>query len=693
MGKLVVRKLMVGPLAVLVLGLVAPAIAAADVTVGTFFDLNGRTARTLTTGDKEGAPVALDGSSCGGPEEPPCPPPPPPPPPPDLALTSSAQDNPITVGDQDTVTDTITNAPFTSDATNVMFSDPVAGFTINSVTPSQGSCTHTATTVSCNLGTLGSGASATVQINLTANSAGTITLNSSVSMDQTDATPADNSATVQITVLTPPDLALSASVQNNPNTVGDQGNVTDTITNSGQENATNVQFTDPAAGFTINQADPSQGSCTHTDTTVSCSLGTIGPGATATVQIIVTADSAGTITLNSSVSMDQTDPTAADNSATVQLAVSSGPDLALTASAAKSSIFVGEQDTVTDIIRNVGGENATNVGFTDPAAGFTISSVSTPQGSCTHTTATVSCSLGTLTPAQLVKVKMVIVPTSAGTVTLSSAVSMAEGDPTLSDNTAQVMVNVIQRLADLAVNLTSSLDPVPLGHSFTYALIVSNYGPNAAQNVSVTDHLPSEVKLVSVSPASGFHCAGTVTITCRKAAMGPSTAGHILIHVTAAQGGPVLDAAHVTDSSPSDPNLANNDAQVRVIVLSNKSVGSKKPTVSIAPLGPACHKESSVFDIRATATAPAGLRALRINLTGPAVPSTLATKKFHSFAGQLVRAVLHERIPADLLLAGRIYHVVATVVDVKGQQAQAKSHFTICKPPQKSPQHPHGFTG
>ena len=607
---------------------------------------------------------------------------------PDLSLTASAQNNPMTAGDKNTVTDTITNTVNGSTASNVTFTDLAAGFAINSVTPSQGTCTNTATSVSCTLGTLPGGQSATVQINLTASSPGTITLNSSVAMDQTDPTPADNTAMTLIKVLTPPDLALSAAVQKNPSTVGDQGSVMDTITNSGEENATNVQFTDPAAGFTINQADPSQGTCTHTDTTVSCSLGTMGPGATATVEIILTADSAGTVTLNSSVSMDQTDPTPADNSATAQLAVSSGPDLALTASAAKSSIFVGQQDTVTDVIRNVGGENATNVGFTDPAAGFDIVSVSTPQGSCTHTTATVSCSLGTLTPAQLVNVKIVLVPTSAGTVTLSSAVSMAEADPTPPDNTAQVTVNAIERLADLAVNLAASLDPVPLGQSFTYALVVSNYGPNGANNVSVTDRLPSEVKLVSVSPASGFKCAGTVTVTCQKAAMRPSTAGQILIHVTAVQGGTVLDAASVTDSSPTDPNLANNDAQVRVIVLSNKPVVSRKPTVSIAPLGPACHKESSVFDIRATAIAPAGLRALRINLTGPAVPSALATKKLHSFAGPLVRAALQERIPAALLLAGRTYHVVATVVDVKGQQAQAKSHFTICKTPSK-----HGFTG
>ena len=60
-----------------------------------------------------------------------------------------------------------------------------------------------------------------------------------------------------------------------------------------------------------------------------------------------------------------------------------GADLALAASAAKSAIAVGGQDTVTDTVTNSGPSYATGVKFTDPGAGYTIVSVTPSQGTCT----------------------------------------------------------------------------------------------------------------------------------------------------------------------------------------------------------------------------------------------------------------------------------------------------------------------
>ncbi len=121
----------------------------------------------------------------------------------DLALTASAAKDTIDVGEKDTVTDTVTNnGP--SDATNVTFTDPApAGFTIKSVEPSQGTCTHTKTTVKCNLGKLAKGKKATIVIVLKAKSSGKITLKSSVKGHEPDPKPGNNGATVTIKVVQP----------------------------------------------------------------------------------------------------------------------------------------------------------------------------------------------------------------------------------------------------------------------------------------------------------------------------------------------------------------------------------------------------------------------------------------------------------------------------------------------------------
>jgi uncharacterized repeat protein (TIGR01451 family) len=122
------------------------------------------------------------------------------------------------------------------------------------------------------------------------------------------------------------DLALTASASPSTIQVGQQATVTDVVTNNGPSAATSVQFADPAADFTINSVTPSQGTCTHTATTVKCDLGTIATGAKAQIEIVLTGDSPGEITLNSSVTGAQLDPNTDNNHATVTITVEAPPE-------------------------------------------------------------------------------------------------------------------------------------------------------------------------------------------------------------------------------------------------------------------------------------------------------------------------------------------------------------------------------
>jgi hypothetical protein len=70
---------------------------------------------------------------------------------------------------------------------------------LNSVTPSQGSCT-TAATFACDLGSLANGASATVTVSATPTNAGTLSAGASVSSSSYDSTLSNNQATASTTV-------------------------------------------------------------------------------------------------------------------------------------------------------------------------------------------------------------------------------------------------------------------------------------------------------------------------------------------------------------------------------------------------------------------------------------------------------------------------------------------------------------
>jgi len=119
-------------------------------------------------------------------------------------------------------------------------------------------------------------------------------------------------------------------------------------------------------------------------------------------------------------------------------------DLALTASAQKSTINVGQQDTVTDVVTNNGPSTAPSTVFTDPApAGFTILSVTTTKGSCTHTAKTVHCNLGTIPKGGKVTIRIVLRGNSPGVITLKSKVSASRPDPKGGNNNATVRITVV----------------------------------------------------------------------------------------------------------------------------------------------------------------------------------------------------------------------------------------------------------
>jgi hypothetical protein len=124
---------------------------------------------------------------------------------PDLVLGGSVQKSPILVGQQDTVIQTIQDGAFYQ-ADHTTFTDPGAGYKIDSASSAQGSCTHTATTVTCHLGTvaLRGKKPPKVKIVLTGLTPGTITLHGKVTTSGYDPTPANNKDTVKIKVKAAP---------------------------------------------------------------------------------------------------------------------------------------------------------------------------------------------------------------------------------------------------------------------------------------------------------------------------------------------------------------------------------------------------------------------------------------------------------------------------------------------------------
>ncbi|WP_329391427.1 calcium-binding protein (plasmid) [Streptomyces sp. NBC_01351] len=121
----------------------------------------------------------------------------------DLSVTKAGPAT-ISLGDQASYTLTVTNTNATVRATDVTLSDTVTGpGTVVSVTPSQGSCTTTATSATsatCTLGSLPPGATATVTVVVEPTAAGTLSDTATTSSAETDPASDNNTATANTTV-------------------------------------------------------------------------------------------------------------------------------------------------------------------------------------------------------------------------------------------------------------------------------------------------------------------------------------------------------------------------------------------------------------------------------------------------------------------------------------------------------------
>ena len=252
----------------------------------------------------------------------------------------------------------------------------------------------------------------------------------------------------RVVLLEETDLSITKTDLPDPVVAGTNLTYTLTVTNNGPSDATGVVATDTLpAGVTLVSATPSQGSCTLT----TCNLGNLASGASATVTIVVNVASStacgSTLTNSVSVTGNETDPNAANNTATANTAVICQTDLSITKNDSPDPIHTNTQLTYTISVSNDGPSDASGVAITDPLpTGVVFVSTTASQGSCTEASGTVTCNLGNLSSGDHATVSIVVKPTLGGTITNTATVSGNETDPDNSnnrDNTSTIVILVV----------------------------------------------------------------------------------------------------------------------------------------------------------------------------------------------------------------------------------------------------------
>src|SRR5208282_195873 len=349
-----------------------------------------------------------------------------------------------------------------------------------------------------------------------------------------------------------------------------------TVTENLPTNTTFVSASGP--GWTCNLIT------TSTPNTITCSLAAaLASGANATISVVVTV-AAGTsngtvISDTASVVSGVEDPNTGNNNATanVTVAAATQADLSVTSSASPSNVVTNSNNiTYTQVVQNNGPAASGTATFTDTIpTGTSFVSFGVPTGwncgtlpAVGATTGTITCTISSLAvnaTASFPFVVKVTVGTAAGTgITNTANINIpcsSTTDPNCANNTASTTVYVASATqSDLAIVKTASPEPVNQGTNLAYTLQVTNNGPAVAQNVVVTDPLPSQVTYSSASTTQGSCSQASGTVTCNLGSV--SVGGLVLITInvsanTFSSATLASNTATVT-ASTSDPNLTNN---------------------------------------------------------------------------------------------------------------------------------------
>jgi uncharacterized repeat protein (TIGR01451 family) len=179
----------------------------------------------------------------------------------------------------------------------------------------------------------------------------------------------------------------------------------------------------------------------------------------------------------------------------------------------------------------------------------------------------------------------------------TATVSSPDPDPNGTNNASTAVTTISS--ADLSASIADSPDPVTAGEDLTYALTVSNNGPDGAVDAALTDTLPAGTTFASLVQDSGpaWSCttpavgsAGTIACTNAAVASGSVATFTLVVRVAPAlSDGTVLSNTITASSATRDPRPGDETATAATNVAAPSpspppGPGHFRPTVtSVSP--------------------------------------------------------------------------------------------------------------
>ena len=490
----------------------------------------------------------------------------------DLSIAKTDGVAVVTAGTSTVYTITLTNNGPSVEPAGVVISDPIpAGTNANEIEPD---CAIVASVFVCTTSTaLGVGTSVAYMLTLAippAYASATVTNTASITSSPiADPTLGNDSVTDVDAVTSAADLALTKTDGVASVAAGASTTYTITVTNDGPS-------TEPA-GVVVSDTVPA--GTTGTETELDCAIAagvftctTSAPlvsGASVAYQLQVAVPPGyAPASLSNTASITAApiaDPNAANDAATDVDAVTTSADLGITKTDGVTSVTPGSSTTFTITVTNAGPSSVpAGVVVSDPIPAGTTGTES--EADCSIAAATFTCTTSAVlaSGASVVYQLVVAIPATYVGATLVNTATISFSpvpDPNPANGSATDTDTVTPIVDDLSIVKTDSADPVAPGDSFSYTIVVSNAGPDAAPNVVVTDPVPPAFTVTGVSSSQGSCTNAANLVSCTLASLAAGSTWTITVEVDVpadATSGSVINTASVTGIG--DTTSANDSA-------------------------------------------------------------------------------------------------------------------------------------
>jgi uncharacterized repeat protein (TIGR01451 family)/gliding motility-associated-like protein len=405
-----------------------------------------------------------------------------------------------------------------SDGTGIVVTDLLpAGYTYVSSTPPAGT-TYVPATGLWTIGTLTNATTSTMTITATVNAAGSYANTATITGNENDPTPGNNTSTAITTPTATTNLALVKTVDNPTPAVGNNVVFTLVATNNGPSDGTGIVVTDLLpAGYTYVSSTPPAGT-TYVPATGLWTIGTLTNAATSTLTITATVNATGSYANTATITGNENDPTPGNNTSTATPTPTATTNLDLVKTVDNPTPAVGNNVVFTLVATNNGPSDGTGIVVTDLLpAGYTYVS-STPPAGTTYVPATGLWTIGTLTNAATSTMTITATVNATGLYANTATITGNENDPIPGNNTSTATPAPTATTNLDLVKTVDNLTPT-VGSNVVFTLVATNNGPSNGTGIVVTDLLPSGYTYVSSTPpvgtsyvpATGLWTIGTLT--------------------------------------------------------------------------------------------------------------------------------------------------------------------------------------